>query len=93
VIDTTKADIVIVLTSKNDTIFGPSTKIYVRNKNELEQIGVVQKMSLTANCKDLEAELSITFPKEVEGMSDIVKEVINKNCSLLADMGCKTFRE
>jgi hypothetical protein len=83
-------DIVISLISKNGYIHGPSTKILVKNGNELKPIGCVQEICLGAN--SLKADMLITFPLDIEGSSGMSKEIresIKESSSLLAKKGCK----
>ena len=83
------ADIVVAIKSTEDgKIVGHRIKIYVKDGNDFEQIGLVQEFSIHAEAHMIGAYVQVTFPLEIEEMSDVVKNSIRKNSSLLAEKGC-----
>lgn len=81
-------DIVIALKSKNGIMNGPSSRIYAKDNSELRQIGLIQELNLKIFADKSIPELTISFPKEMPGMSYIVKKSLSNNVTLLKNKGC-----
>lgn len=86
-----KADIVIAMFSKNNVIVPQTTCIYVKDGEELRQIGHVQEVNLTVTQNT--ATLSMTLLAEIEGMSEPTKKSLKEYYSLLKEKGCEVLQK
>jgi hypothetical protein len=86
-----KADIVIAMYSKNNAIVPQTTCIYVRDGEELRQVGHVQEVNLSVTQNT--AALSMTLLIEIEGMSELTKKSLKEYRSLLEGKGCVVLQK
>ena len=83
-----ESDIVIAMNSKSKKLFSSLCRVYVKDKEELRQVGLIRNVQLRTNSDDTVVDLKISFPLEKEGMSDQVKKSLRESTSLLAEKGC-----
>jgi len=82
------SDVVITINSKNGKLFSPQMRVFVKDGEELHQVGLIQSLDLKAFADTINVDMCVEFPLEKPEMSDLVKEVLRKNVALLTEKGC-----
>jgi len=81
-------DIVISIKSVGGKLKSARTAIFARKGRKWKQVGLIQKMSLSAHCKDENTDLRMTFPEHPK-LSLIVRDAIEDNVKTLEKLGVK----
>ena len=83
------SDLVITINSKSGKLISPQTCVYIKDKNGLSQIGLIQSLEIHASINSTCVDMRVEFPSEIEGMSPSSKESLRKNIALLSEKGCQ----